>query len=253
MTQVNTSSGTNPSLPAKAPGFFTLLLWELPWRILGMLLVSLLFSLLVEYLGMTFIWPEEGAQHSRGVLLAESSYFADGFKQSLFLSTPVTTVQQWLTLGYQCLFLDSGFLDWVHATPKTATKPANEVSRQLRLWGAWLAAICYEYLMATVYITMIFLLRVIILVLSIPLFILVAIVGISDGMVRRDLRRYGAAYESSFLCHHAKRFVKPAACIPCVLYLSAPCTVYPNLFLLPAALLTGLAISVTMGSFKKYL
>jgi integrating conjugative element membrane protein (TIGR03747 family) len=64
---------------------------------------------------------------------------------------------------------------------------------------------------------------------------------------------YGAGYESSFLYHHAKRFVKPAVYIPCVLYLSAPFSVYPNLLLLPAALLMGLAISVTMGSFKKYL
>lgn len=103
------------------------------------------------------------------------------------------------------------------------------------------------------YVTLVFLMRVTILVLSVPLFILVALVGIVDGMVRRDLRRYGAGYESSFLYHHAKRFVKPAVYIPCILYLSAPFSVYPNLLLLPAALLMGLAISVTMGSFKKYL
>ncbi|HFO3041719.1 TIGR03747 family integrating conjugative element membrane protein [Klebsiella pneumoniae] len=103
------------------------------------------------------------------------------------------------------------------------------------------------------WIALVFLMRVTIRVLSVPLFILVAIEEIADGMVRRDLRRYGAVYESSFLYHHAKRVVKPVAYIPCVLYLSALFAVYPNLLLLPAALLMGLAISVTMGSFKKYL
>ncbi len=49
-----------------------------------------------------------------------------------------------------------------------------------------------------------------ILVLSMPLFVMVLLVGMVEGFNRRDLRRYGAGYESSFVYHHAKRFVKPA-------------------------------------------
>ncbi|MCV5245855.1 DUF4400 domain-containing protein, partial [Escherichia coli] len=79
-----------------------------------------------------------------------------------------------------------------------------------------------EYLLATVYVTLVFLIRVTILVLSVPLFVMVAAIGIVDGLVRRDLRRYGAAYESSFIYHHAKRWIKPATCLPCVIYLSMP-------------------------------
>jgi hypothetical protein len=36
-------------------------------------------------------------------------------------------------------------------------------------------------------------------------------------------------------------------------YLSWPSAVYPNLLLLPAAIMLGLAITVTTASFKKYL
>lgn len=129
----------------------------------------------------------------------------------------------------------------------------NGVVNGLNTWRVWLTQVTREYLMATLYVTQVFLMRVTILMLSIPLFVLTALVGIVDGIVRRDLRRYGAGYESSFLYHHAKRLVKPALFIPCALYLSAPFSVYPNTVLLPAALLMGLAISVTMGSFKKYL
>ncbi|MDR8331047.1 DUF4400 domain-containing protein, partial [Acinetobacter baumannii] len=53
--------------------------------------------------------------------------------------------------------------------------------------------------------------------------------------------------------HHAKRWIKPATCLPCVIYLSMPFAVYPNILLLPAALLLGLVISLTTGAFKKYL
>ncbi|EBX8858193.1 DUF4400 domain-containing protein, partial [Salmonella enterica] len=69
----------------------------------------------------------------------------------------------------------------------------------------------------------------------------------------RDLRRYGAGYESSFVYHHAKKLVKPAAVVPAMLYLSWPTAVYPNLLLLPAAVLLGIAVTVTTASFKKYL
>ncbi|WP_422528789.1 TIGR03747 family integrating conjugative element membrane protein [Serratia fonticola] len=252
MAQASSSSQTvQQTAPPKQHGLLTTVLWDMPWRIIGMLLVSLLFSLIVEYIGIAFFWPEQGAEHSRVVMVTESGYFSEGFTRSLLLSAPVTSVSNWITQGYQWLFVNSGFLGWLQSAHIQQT--GNSVTDSLNFSGAWLIQEVREYLMATMYVTLVFLMRVTILVLSVPLFVLVALVGIVDGMVRRDLRRYGAGYESSFLYHHAKRFVKPAVYIPCILYLSAPFSVYPNLLLLPAALLMGLAISVTMGSFKKYL
>ncbi|WP_152911284.1 DUF4400 domain-containing protein, partial [Xenorhabdus sp. GDc328] len=70
---------------------------------------------------------------------------------------------------------------------------------------------------------------------------------------RRDLRRYGAGYESSFVYHHAKRGIKPACTIPCVLYLSWPDVVYPTVILLPAAIVLGIALVITSSMFKKYI
>ncbi len=125
--------------------------------------------------------------------------------------------------------------------------------RELSDWSVWLAESLRKYLLATVYVTVTFIIRLTILVLFLPLFVMVIGVAVVEGLSRRDLRRYGAAYESSFVYHHAKRFVKPAFCVPCLLYLSWPSAVYPNLLLLPAALLLGLAITVMMSTFKKYL
>lgn len=248
------SSSPQPVQQAQAPkphGLLMTVLWDMPWRIIGMLLVSLLFSLIVEYIGIAFFWSEQGAEHSRAVMVTESGYFSEGFARSLLLSAPVTKVSTWITVGYQWLFVNSGFLGWLQSTQ--SSNSGNAMTDGLNVGGAWLIQVAREYLMASMYVTLVFLMRVTILVLSVPLFVLVALVGIVDGMVRRDLRRYGAGYESSFLYHHAKRFVKPALFIPCIVYLSVPFSVYPNLLLLPAALLMGLAISVTMGSFKKYI
>lgn len=252
MAQASSSSQPiQQSQPSKPYGLLMTVLWDMPWRMIGMLLLSLLFSLIVEYIGIAFFWPEQGAEHSRMVMVTERSYFSEDFTRSLLLSAPVSTVNEWITLGYQWIFVTSGFISWFHSLQTLQT--GNLITDSLNFGGAWLIQVAHEYLMASMYVTLIFLMRVTILVLSVPLFVLVALVGIVDGMVRRDLRRYGAGYESSFLYHHAKRFVKPVLFIPCIIYLSAPFAVYPNLLLLPAALLMGLVISVMMGSFKKYL
>ena len=252
MPHVNTSSfPAQKHNPPQPKGLLIRLLWDLPWQITGMLLVSLLFSLVVEYIGIAFFRPEQGAEYSHRVMLAEQSYFAAEFTQSLLLSAPVTTVQDGIAQLCRWLFTESGFIRWMNSTP--VEKSGNGVTDGLNAWRTQIAEVGYPYLMATVHVTQIFLMRVTILMLSVPLFIMAAVVGFTDGMVRRDLRRYGAASESSFLYHHGKRAVKPALYIPCILYLSAPFTVWPNLFILPAALLTGLAISITAGSFKKYL
>ncbi len=95
------------------------------------------------------------------------------------------------------------------------------------------------YLQAMIWVTLIFFIRVMILFLSLPLFLLVVITVAVEGLVRRDLRRYGAEYESSFVYHYAKRFIKSALYGPCMFYLAWPTAVWPNLLLLPSALLVG--------------
>ncbi|EJZ1725664.1 TIGR03747 family integrating conjugative element membrane protein, partial [Escherichia coli] len=63
MSQMNTSSPpVQSSTPPKPHGFFTVLLWDTPMNIIGMLLVSLLFSVIVEFIGIAFFWPDQGAE-----------------------------------------------------------------------------------------------------------------------------------------------------------------------------------------------
>ena len=126
-----------------------------------MVLSSLLLSLLIEYVGIAFFWPEQGAKHSEAVMNTELGWLSSEFTRSLLLSTPSVTV-----------------------------------------------------------------VRVTILALSVPLFVMVSLVAVVKGLGRRDLRRYGAAYESSFVYHHARKSIKPARYIPCILYLSWPTAVY---------------------------
>jgi integrating conjugative element membrane protein (TIGR03747 family) len=226
-------------------------LWGWPWALVGMALSSLLLSLLIEFLCMAFLWPEQGATHSQRMLITESGWLSAEFTRSLLLSEPSVAAISGLSRAYRWAFVDSGVTDWLHAQGQLHGD--NDITRQMNVWTGWIARQLHEYLLAAMYVTGVTAIRVIILGLSAPLFVLVAMVAVVEGLSRRDLRRYGAAYESSFVYHHARRLVRPALCVPCMLYLAWPVAVYPNLLLLPAALLFGAAIAVTLTSFKKYI
>jgi len=58
-------------------GIFRLFFW---------LFVSLLFSILVEWIGMIFWWPEQGTHHSLTMLSNELGYLSGDLRTSLAVS-----------------------------------------------------------------------------------------------------------------------------------------------------------------------
>ncbi|CBJ82506.1 TIGR03747 family integrating conjugative element membrane protein [Xenorhabdus bovienii] len=241
------------SQPPRKHGLLYRLLWEWPWQLIGFMVMSWLFSLLLEYLGMAFFWPEQGAAHSQNMMKTELNYLSSEFTRSLLLSEPSQTVSAGLAQAYQWLFVDSGFMNWVQGQSQYQFHSRNDFMRELNSVLQGVSGYLQEYWLATVFITMVTLIRLVILLLYVPLFVMVILVALVDGLGRRDLRRYGAGYESSFVYHHAKRGIKPACTVPCVLYLSWPNVVYPMVILLPAALFLGMAVVITTSMFKKYL
>lgn len=57
----------------------------------------------------------------------------------------------------------------------------NAVTREINSWSGWLAGYLREYLLATVWISIITTVRVTITVLSVPLFVLVVVVALVEG------------------------------------------------------------------------
>lgn len=213
-------------------------LFGLPFQIMAVLLVSLLLSIFVEWAGVYWQWwSQPGAQHSLETLETELARLDTHFTRSLLVSDPVTLATGAVTSAYDWLFVRSGISGWLESNADR---------------GGWLGTL-HVYLQAALYVTLMTLTRVIILLLTSPLFALAALVGFVDGLVRRDLRRFGAGRESAFVYHHAKRAITPIFVVGWLLYLSVPFAIHPNAFLLPCAALFGLLISIATGSFKKYL
>ncbi|MCW2098798.1 UNVERIFIED_ORG: integrating conjugative element membrane protein (TIGR03747 family) [Pseudomonas psychrophila] len=235
---------------ARQQGFLAALI-TLPLRFIGVLLGSLLLCLVIEIVGMHLFWPEQGWRHAQGMMSFELQQLSTQFTRSVVVQEPGRSAYRLVAWLHQNLLLDSGLLDWLTRMNEQA-KAADTATG----FNATLAqAVVYveSYVLAAFYTTATFLLRLLVLVLSLPLFALAALTGLVDGLVRRDLRRFTAGRESGFLYHRARATIVPLAILPWVTYLAVPVSVHPTVILLPAAVVVLFMVDLAAGSFKKYL
>ena len=217
-------------------------------RFLVWLLLSLLVSILIEWAGMGFGWWSSD-DHARTMLERELNYLDRDFATSLISTSPMAFARSLVDSGQYWLFEASGLIrlrDWL-AAPVTA----DDHNIRLTLRAVYLPL--GDYLAAAMAITQLFLVRLAILTLASPVFLLAGLVALVDGLGQRDVRRWSGGRESSFLYHHAKATLVPLLTGAWVVYLALPVSVHPNGVILPFAALFGLAMAVTTASFKKYL
>jgi integrating conjugative element membrane protein (TIGR03747 family) len=224
----------------------------LPFRFLAVLFGSLMLSILIECIGLHLFWPEESWRHSERMLQHELDQLSGHFRQSLLVQEPARTAQLLVTRTYNTLFIETGAADWGQGASSQARSDSVVKPSFKRLLGLVYAHI-EVYVRAALYTVLTFLVRLLVLFLSLPLFVMAVLVGLIDGLVRRDLRKFGAGRESGFLYHRARATLLPLFVLPLVIYLALPISVHPVFALLPGAVLLAVAVDVTAGSFKKYL
>ncbi len=216
-------------------------------------ILTLFFSILIEWTGMaTGYWDEPGVKHSEKMLAQELSYLNDDFKRSAIIDKPVEFAQHFADSFYRVTFVSTGiksFVIWL-ATPPAATRSRMTRLRN-QLYGYYL--IGESYILASIVVIQIFAVRLAVLILAFPAFILLAMLGLVDGLVQRDIRRWSGGRESSFVYHWAKKILYPCLILPWIIYLAMPVSVHPNLIVLPFAVLFALAVTVMSSTFKKYL
>ncbi|MDH1440377.1 TIGR03747 family integrating conjugative element membrane protein [Pseudomonas sp. GD03721] len=232
--------------PIQRPGLIASA-FGLVLRIIGLLIASLLFSILMEFAGLLLFWSDQGWRHSHTMLTRELGWLSEHFKSSLILKQPVQTTTQLLEQLNHWLLMKTGFAEF--------TRQAQGSSQGSGFWS-WLSRLYLsieDFVLAALYISFTFVVRLTILLLATPLLLLAMLTGLVDGLMRRDLRKFGAGRESSFVYHRAKRAMLPLLIAPWVIYLSLPFSLHPLLILLPGAVLLGTAVAITAATFKKYL
>lgn len=212
-------------------------------------LLALVFAILLEWAGMIWWWPAQGVQHSRRMLELEQGYLGSEFPRHLFSSEPVHFAS---TIGNQLSDVIFG-LTRLNDVIEWATTPPRAHEARVRSTIRRFVNTLTRYLIGAEQILRVFGTRLAILILAAPVFGLCSIVAAVDGLVRRDLRRWGGGRESGFIYHWAKRVALPLAVGVWLVYLVLPISLHPSLVILPFATLLGLAITAAAGTFKKYL
>ncbi|MDG5476894.1 DUF4400 domain-containing protein [Citrobacter freundii] len=203
----------SPSRPALGPIGWLL---SLTGRLIGLVIGALVLRVVLELAGLYFWWPQEGSRHVFQVMKHEH--------------TEQVTALQPHPLGNEILVL--------------LEKGATRVLMANRL--------LQKPFTALVYMLVSFMQRLVWLIAMQPLFYLCTLTALVDGLVQRDLRRFGSGLESVFLHRYVIRSGSSVATMLWVFYLVHPLFVPAMLVLLPAALWLGITVWMAAGSFKRW-
>lgn len=203
-----------PSRPPQGPIGWLL---SLTGRIVGLVIGALVLRVMLELAGLYFWWPQEGSKHVFMVMKHEQSEL-------------VIALQSHPQGEKIVMLLDNGE-SHVLITNRLIQKPLTVLA----------------------YTLVSFMLRLTWLVATFPLLCLCVLIGLTEGLVRRDLRRFGSGLESVFLHRYIIRTGSSVSTTLWVCYLTQPLFVSAMLFLLPAALWFGITVWMAAGSFKRWL
>ena len=230
--------------PGLLAGTFALVI-----KLIHGLLVSFVLAIVFECAGMTWWWPHDGPAHSRRLFDEEAQYLSATFRRHLIVNEPSAFADRIIARVTQVTYELTG-LARVHAWATTPPAPGEPTPKAyIHRFANRLA----NYLVCVRQTAQLFGLRLAIIVLALPGVILCALVAVVDGLVCRDLRRWGGGRESGFVYHWAKRLALPLSVGIWVVYLALPLSLSPPLIVMPFSLILGFTLAATVRAFKKYL
>ncbi|EHT9908782.1 DUF4400 domain-containing protein [Klebsiella oxytoca] len=203
-----------PSPPPQGPIGWLL---SLAGRLIGLVIGALVLRIVLELAGLYFWWPQEGSRHVFQVMRQEQAELVSALQPHPLRNEMVMLLENGTTHG----LLANRFLQ----------KPFT----------------------ALAYTLVSFMQRLVWLVSILPLVCLCVLIGLTDGLVLRDLRRFGSGLESVFFHRYVIRSGSSVATTLWVVYLAQPLFLPAILLLLPAALWSGITVWMAAGSFKRWL
>ena len=94
------------------------------------LLLSLLFSIIVEWVGVTVWWPDQGTDHSRGMLAQELACLVRDFRTTVITSDPVGFAERIAERSHYLLFEVTGLEKLMHWASRVSDWPYTGATRR---------------------------------------------------------------------------------------------------------------------------
>jgi integrating conjugative element membrane protein (TIGR03747 family) len=214
------------------------------------LVMGLIGNIALECVTVGWLWPQEGPKRSQAMLEAELAYLRQDFQGSLLVDDPAAFASRMALDLRKCLYQRTGI---EAAIAKADQLSHNADEGPFKQQARQMIAGTRHYVQAAIIATEVYTIRIAVLILAMPIFFVLGLPALVEGLVERDLRRFGGGRERGQVYHLAKRGIAPALTLPWVIYLAWPVSVHPNWVILPFAGLFALALYVTTSSFKKYL
>jgi len=106
----------------------------LPFRLLGVLIGSLLFSIVVECVGMHLFWKDQGWRHSRQMLQYELGQLSKQFTRSVVVQEPGRTAHELVDNRYEWVVVRTGLLERMNPNGERVRAARQEPKRNFRLY-----------------------------------------------------------------------------------------------------------------------
>ncbi|ENN6469926.1 DUF4400 domain-containing protein [Vibrio vulnificus] len=197
------------------------------------LIVSLFVSIGVALVGVTWFWPEQGVNHELTTLNLELS-----------------------ELAFELRSVGAGFSYWV-SNITAQLMEATWLGGYIRSAVTWVGGLFSDqavmYGEVAYYATMVFVVRLGVILSSLPILVIWMLLGFFCGLTERDLRRFNAALESSTIFNLAMRNAKIPFFICIAAYLSWPTRAYAVIATLPVCIGTFVMVYLAVAHYKKRL
>nr|WP_241559598.1 TIGR03747 family integrating conjugative element membrane protein [Hydrogenophaga sp. NH-16] len=228
---------------------------EMGFGLLFITLFAWFIGMMIEIVGSFTLWRDLQENHAQQIVEQDLEYIAQA-PRSLLVHDTVAWSEQ-LVRNVRLPYERLGVIAWYERQQAIFQAAQDAPSGDLRHNAARanrsMQILLSRWAVTSMYVLQDVLLRLSVAAFAAPAFILACLVGVVDGLVRRDLRRWGGGRESSFVYHHAKRYTAWALTGGFGLYLAWPFGNFnPSHMVIVFTVLVAFAMSTTVATFKKY-
>jgi integrating conjugative element membrane protein (TIGR03747 family) len=213
-------------------------------------LTSLVIGVIIEVIGDHTWWKGKAVEHAQAQVIEDLGYI-ELFPKSILVPDTVAFANNMVRLASKPWDMLNAPAFFEHTRRNAAqTVPTRAIQRILQRLLVEIARV----LEILLYVTQGTAVRLSVAFFALPAFAMACLMGLVDGLVKRDLRKWSGGRESSFVYHHSKHYTAWFLTAGFSLYLAWPIGGFnPAWMVLTFAVLVAMSLSVTVASFKKYL
>ena len=230
--------------------YFWMIMHVITWAMLGWLLVIIMGCILVLWLG-----SDLGLNYLNNLLNGQL-YYLNTIGHEFSVNWPINFAVTCAHFVYEWIFVKTNLIHFIQGAQQSIQQPGsinNFVNNYLKLDPVINSTypIIATYSKVIVISTELMIMKLVTLFLSLFGIALIMLVGVVDGLVQRDIRKFSGARETALLYHRAKSIALSFIIIGFFVYLILPLNIAPEFILIPTAAISAYFLMVSIKLFKK--